>query len=81
MKYKLDSGNVFTKDGHRMFYTDVLKDLNRKEYLEQQKVDKDTPNIQQLLLSKEAEIQIRNTVIVKLNIELLGLITKGESHG
>jgi hypothetical protein len=32
-EYKLDGGQV-TKDGHTMFPEDVVKDLNRKSYLE-----------------------------------------------
>jgi len=34
MKYKLKNGNIL-KDGHTMFLEDVVKDLNRKAYLEE----------------------------------------------
>ena len=33
VKYKLKNGNVL-KDGHTMFMQDVVKDLNRKAFLE-----------------------------------------------
>ena len=38
MNYRLTSKKIFTKDGHKMFYTDVLKDLHRKEFLERDKI-------------------------------------------
>lgn len=34
-KYKLKNGNIL-KDGHTMFLQDVVKDLNRKSYLEEE---------------------------------------------
>lgn len=36
---KIDGSTVITKDGHTMFLEDVVKDLNRAEWLEQ-KLDK-----------------------------------------
>lgn len=38
MKYNL-IGKQFTKDGHTMFYEDVLRDLKRKEHLERENIN------------------------------------------
>jgi hypothetical protein len=35
-KYKLIGKKRFTKHGHTMFFEDVLRDLKRKEYLQDQ---------------------------------------------
>ena len=36
-KYKLKKGNIL-KDGHTMFLTDVIRELNRKSKLEEKKL-------------------------------------------
>ncbi|QDP67524.1 MAG: hypothetical protein Unbinned5350contig1004_31 [Prokaryotic dsDNA virus sp.] len=50
IKYKESSVGI-TKDGHTMFVQDIVKDLNRKSYLETQ-----------LIKSKKLEVDVINTI-------------------
>ena len=58
MKYNL-IGKQFTKDGHTMFYEDVLRDLKRKEYLETEfkQAKKHANNLGDLLAKTEKELE------------------------